>query len=60
MQGSFWASVAPSGIQSFYNPAVLLAQFQLIRRLPLLLAAGATVLCQAGVFVLAGLICGIM
>lgn len=57
LQGGFWSSVAPSGIQSFYNPALLVAQFQLIRHLPPMLAAGVIALCQAGVFVLAGLMC---
>jgi hypothetical protein len=55
--GDFWASVAPSGIQSFYNPAVLLVQFLLLQHLPPMLAASVIALCQASVFVLAGLIC---
>lgn len=55
--GNFWTSVVPSGIQSFYNPAVLLVQFLLIRHLTPMLAAAVIALCQAGVFVLAGLIC---
>jgi hypothetical protein len=57
LQGDFWASVAPSGIQSFYNPALLVAQFLLFSGLKPMLAAGVLALCQSAVFVLAGLVC---
>src|ERR1700722_8704992 len=57
LNGSFWDSIAPSGIQSFLNPFILIPQYLAIRALPPMLAAATIGLVQAMAFVVAGRIC---
>jgi hypothetical protein len=57
LQGSFWDSIAPSGIQSYLNPLILIPQYLLIRTLPPLAAVATIALAQAMAFVIAARIC---
>jgi hypothetical protein len=57
LDGHFWDSVAPSGIQSYYNPMILFPQYLLIATLPPMLATWLLASLQAVAFILAGWIC---
>jgi len=56
-QGTFWDCIAPSGIQSYLNPLVLIPQYIVIRLLPPLAAVAAIGVAQAMAFVVAARIC---
>lgn len=57
MHGTLWDSIAPSGLQSFLNPLVLVPQYLVIRVLPAPIAAAVIAIVQALAFVIAGQIC---
>lgn len=57
LHGTFWASVAPVGIQSYLNPLPLFPAYFAITLLPPIVATLAIATAQAAAFVLAGLIC---
>jgi hypothetical protein len=57
LQGSFWDSIAPSGIQTYLNPLVLIPQYLIIRALPPLAVAMTIGVSQAMAFVIAARIC---
>src|SRR5580698_10613356 len=57
LHGTLWDSVAPSGIQSYLNPLVLVPQYIVIRLLPPLAAVTVIDVAQAMAFVIAGRIC---
>ena len=57
LHGTFWASIAPSGIQTYLNPLVLVPQYLVIRALPPLAAAATIGVAQAMAFVVAARIC---
>jgi hypothetical protein len=56
-RGTFWDSIAPAGIQSYFNPWLLSLDFLAIRTLPPIAAAVAFALAQSVPFMLAGAIC---
>lgn len=58
--GTFWSSVAPSGIQSYFNPSVLQVQFWLMRHLSAMDFAVVLALLQSVAFMIAGSICGVL
>ncbi len=57
LHGTFWDSIQPAGIQSYYNPVVLAPQYLLIRLLPPLVAVATIGVAQAMAFVIAGRLC---
>ena len=57
LHGGFWESVAPAGVQSYFNPAVLVPQYLAIEHLSPVLATLALAVPQAIAFMVAGLIC---
>lgn len=57
LHGTFWASIAPSGIQTYLNPLILVPQYLVIRALPPLAAVATIVVVQAMAFVIAARIC---
>ena len=57
MHGTFWDSIAPSGIQSYFNPLILIPQYIAIRALPPLAAVATIGVAQAMAFVVAARIC---
>src|SRR6202034_2128277 len=57
LHGTFWDSIAPSGIQSYLNPLVLIPQYMVIRVLPPQAAVTIIAAAQAMAFVVAGRIC---
>ena len=57
LQGTFWEHIAPSGIQTYLNPLILIPQYIIIRSLPPLLAATTIGVAQAMTFVIAARIC---
>jgi hypothetical protein len=57
LQGTFWDSIAPAGIQTYLNPLVLISQYLVIRALPPLAAVTTIDVAQAMAFVIAGRIC---
>jgi hypothetical protein len=57
LQGTFWDSMAPSGIQSYLNPLILIPQFLVIRALPPMVAVLVIDVAQAMAFVIAARIC---
>jgi hypothetical protein len=57
LHGGFWESVVPTGIQSFFNPLILIPQFLVITHLPPIPATLLLATPQAMAFVVAGLIC---
>ena len=57
LHGTLWDSIAPSGIQTYLNPLVLVPQYLIIRALPPLLAVAIIASMQALAFVIAGQIC---
>jgi hypothetical protein len=56
-RGTFWDSIAPAGIQSYFNPYLLRFEFLLIRMLPPVGAAAGFALMQSASFMMAGVIC---
>ena len=57
LHGTFWDSIAPSGVQTYLNPLILIPQYIAIRELPPLVAAITIALVQAAAFVIAARIC---
>jgi hypothetical protein len=57
LQGTFWDSIAPSGIQTYLNPVILMPQYIVIRALPPLAAAMTIGVAQAMAFAIAARIC---
>lgn len=57
LNGTFWDSIAPSGIQSYLNPLILIPQYIAIRALPPLAAVTMIGVAQAMAFVVAARIC---
>ncbi len=57
LHGTFWASVIPAGIQSYFNPLPLIPQYLAIRHLPPLIATGLIGLAQAPIFLICAGIC---
>jgi hypothetical protein len=57
LHGTFWGSIAPSGIQTFLNPFVLVPEYLLIRAVPAPIAVAVIAIVQALAFVIAGRIC---
>jgi hypothetical protein len=57
LHGTFWDSIAPSGIQTYLNPLILIPEYLVIRALPPLVAAITIVVAQAMAFVIAARIC---
>jgi len=57
LHGTFWDSIAPSGIQTYLNPLILIPEYLVIRALPPLAAVITIVAVQAMAFVLAARIC---
>jgi hypothetical protein len=57
LHGTFWDSIAPSGIQSFFNPVILVAQYLLLSNLPPIVAAFTLASVQSFAFVIAAAIC---
>jgi hypothetical protein len=57
LHGTFWDSIAPSGVQSYLNPLILIPQYLVIRALPPVAATVAILLVQATAFVIAARIC---
>ncbi len=57
LHGTFWRSIAPSGLQTYLNPLVLLPQYLLLRTLPPMAAAIVIDLVQCLAFVIAARIC---
>jgi hypothetical protein len=55
--GSYWTSVAPSGIHSYFNPYVYQIQYFGITHLPPILFTTLLATAQSTVFMIAGLIC---
>jgi len=57
LHGTFWDSIAPSGIQTYLNPLILVPEYLVIRALPPLAAVITIVVAQAMAFVIAARIC---
>jgi hypothetical protein len=57
LHGTFWDSIAPSGIQTYLNPLILIPDYLVIRALPPLVAVITIVVAQATAFVIAAQIC---
>jgi hypothetical protein len=57
LHGTYWDSIAPSGIQTYLNPLILIPQYLVIRALPPLAAVATIVLAQSMAFVIAARIC---
>lgn len=57
LHGTFWTSVAPAAIQSYFNPCVLELQFLALRNLSPIGFAVSVAVVQSFAFMLAGLIC---
>ena len=57
LHGTLWSSVAPSGIQSYFNPLILIPQYLVIAHLPPLIATILIALAQLPVFLIAAAIC---
>jgi hypothetical protein len=57
LHGTFWDSIAPAGIQSYFNPLVLMPQYFAIRVLPPLAAVATIGMVQAMAFVVAARLC---
>ena len=57
LHGTFWDSIAPSGIQTYLNPLILVPEYLVIRALPPLAAVITIVVVQAMAFVIAARIC---
>jgi hypothetical protein len=56
-QHTFWSSIAPAGIQSYFNPDVIEAEAWAIRDLPPRIVALGLALLQSVTFAIAGFIC---
>ena len=57
LHGTFWRSIAPSGLQTYLNPLVLLPQYIMLRSLPPMAATIVIDLVQCLAFVIAARIC---
>jgi Glycosyltransferase family 87 len=57
LHGTFWDSIAPSGIQSYFNPLIFIPQYIAISALPPLAAVATIDVAQAMAFVVAATIC---
>jgi hypothetical protein len=57
LHGTFWGSIAPSGIQTYLNPLILIPQYFIIGALPPLAAIATIVVVQSMAFVIAARIC---
>jgi hypothetical protein len=55
--GTFWRSVAPAGIQSYYNPYVIQLEYLGIQHLPPLAFVIVLAIAQSAAFVIAGWMC---
>jgi hypothetical protein len=57
LHGTFWDSVMPAGIQSYFNPLPLIPQYLAIRHLPPLIVTGLIGLAQAPIFLICAAMC---
>ncbi len=57
LHGTFWDSIAPSGVQTYFNPLVLIPEYLVIRALPPVIAVLTIVAAQAMAFLIAARIC---
>ena len=55
--GAFWESVAPAGVQSYFNPLPLLAQYSIMARVDARMFVAIVAAVQSLGFVFAGVIC---
>ncbi len=60
LRGTFWTSVAPSAIQSYFNPLMMIPQYLVIRSLPPMVATLVLAGAQALAFMVAGWICRVV
>ena len=57
LHGTYWSSIAPAGIQSWFNPLILIPQYLAITHLPPIAATLAITLAQLPAYLICACIC---